>query len=183
MGTRDALSSIALLAGGSSVAAGGNPLRIIVGDPAFFEVEVFGSESEHLTSIRYPAGLRPVEDAQGESYLAELRERRSTMSDAVSLPSGEVAIVADVPTTFAPSLPGFTGLHYDSEGFIWVDAYVAPWESGSSALVFSVAGELLGSVTLPERFQIREIGTDYVLGVWRDELDVEFIRMYSLLRN
>lgn len=183
MGSREALTSMALLAGGSTVAAGGSPLRIIVGDPAFFEIEVYGQESEHLTAIRYPDGLRAVEAAEGEAYLDELQDLRSSMGDAVTLPSGEVAIVSDAPTTFAPSFPGFTGLHYDSEGFIWADSYIAPWETGSSAIVFSVTGELLGSVVLPERFEIHEIGSDYILGVWRDELDVEFIRMYALRRN
>ena len=27
---------------------------------------------------------------------------------------------------------------------------------------------------------IVEIGDDYILGVWRDELDVEYVRMYGL---
>jgi len=34
----------------------------------------------------------------------------------------------------------------------------------------------------PEGFQVFEIGTDYVLGVATDELDVEHVRMYGLTR-
>jgi len=37
-------------------------------------------------------------------------------------------------------------------------------------------------VTLPERFNPMEIGADYSLGVGQDEMDVEYIRMYSLMR-
>jgi hypothetical protein len=164
----------------SMVAGGGDPLRIIVGDPAFFEIEVFGEESEHLISIRYPEGLRSVTETRGKAYLVEQRELRES---GLILPNGESASVENAPTIFPPTLPGFTDLHYDNEGFIWADAFVAPWETGASALVFSESGYLLGSVVLPEGFQIHEIGTDYVLGVWRDELDVEFIRMYALHRN
>jgi hypothetical protein len=32
------------------------------------------------------------------------------------------------------------------------------------------------------RFRITEIGADYLLGVYRDEDDVETIRRYALLR-
>ncbi len=57
--------------------------------------------------------------------------------------------------------------------------------------VFAPDGTWLGSVELPpglERGFIQyqapymEIGTDYVLGVWRDELDVQYVRMYRLNR-
>jgi hypothetical protein len=136
-----------------------------------------------LASIRYPEGLRQVDEAQGKAYLSEVQERRAAMPDVMVAPDGSSGSVADAPTRVAPTLPGFTDLHYDNEGFIWANAYVSPWETGSSAMVFSVAGELLGSVILPERFTIHEIGVDYVLGVWRDDLDVEFIRMYELDRN
>jgi hypothetical protein len=165
------------------VAAGGAPLRIVIGDPAFFEIEVYGEQSEHLMSIRYPEGLRQVEKSRGEGYLAELRELRASMPNRVIAPDGSSGRVRGAPYHFAPTLPGFIDLHYDSEGFIWAGAYVAPWETGASALVFSDSGDLLGSVVLPERFKVHEIGDDYVLGVWQDELDVEFIRMYGLQRH
>ena len=32
---------------------------------------------------------------------------------------------------------------------------------------------LLGTLSLPERFEVLEFGEDYVLGVWVDELGVE----------
>jgi hypothetical protein len=46
--------------------------------------------------------------------------------------------------------------------------------------VFDKAGKWLGTVTLPARFNPMDIGTDYVLGLWRDEDDVEHVRMYRL---
>jgi hypothetical protein len=30
---------------------------------------------------------------------------------------------------------------------------------------------------------MNEIGEDYILGVWKDEMDVEYVRMYSLDRG
>jgi hypothetical protein len=49
--------------------------------------------------------------------------------------------------------------------------------------VFSDEGVLLGTVAIPPDLSIMEIGQDYVLGVWRDPLDVEFVHLYSLQRE
>jgi hypothetical protein len=46
--------------------------------------------------------------------------------------------------------------------------------------VFDPSGIWLGTVTLPARFNPMDIGKDYVLGLWRDEDDVEHIRIYRL---
>jgi hypothetical protein len=39
---------------------------------------------------------------------------------------------------------------------------------------------MLGSVALPDRFRPTQIGSDFVLGVWSDDLDVQHVRMYRL---
>jgi hypothetical protein len=31
--------------------------------------------------------------------------------------------------------------------------------------------------------EIHDIGEDHILGVWKDEMDVEYVRMYSLDRG
>ena len=47
--------------------------------------------------------------------------------------------------------------------------------------VFDVEGFFLGRVTMPHEFSPLDIGPDYVLGLWRDEDDVEHVRMYELI--
>ena len=49
--------------------------------------------------------------------------------------------------------------------------------------VFSPAGEWLGSVRTPARFTVFEIGEDYVLGSWRDNMDVEHVQVLRLKRT
>jgi hypothetical protein len=47
--------------------------------------------------------------------------------------------------------------------------------------VFSPTGAWLGELTLPpHRVACHQIGNDFVLGVWVDELDVQYVRMYAL---
>jgi hypothetical protein len=46
--------------------------------------------------------------------------------------------------------------------------------------VFDPEGRMLGTVATPARFRVFSIGTDYVLGVWRDDMDVEHVRLFTL---
>ena len=49
--------------------------------------------------------------------------------------------------------------------------------------VFDSAGRWMTTLTTPVALEIHDIGEDYILGVWRDEMDVEYVRMYSLDRG
>ncbi len=49
--------------------------------------------------------------------------------------------------------------------------------------VFDPSGQWVTTLALPEDFMVHDIGEDYVLGVWRDELRVQNVRMYSLDRS
>jgi hypothetical protein len=39
---------------------------------------------------------------------------------------------------------------------------------------------MLGNVPMPDRFEPMQVGDNYVLGVWKDDLDVQHVRMYRL---
>ena len=91
---------------------------------------------------------------------------------------------------FARQLPAYSVMKIDSERNLWVrDAYVETeigqgWgrviSTPTSWRVFDRNGKWLGTVTLPARFNPMDIGADYILGLWRDEDDVEHVRMYRL---
>jgi hypothetical protein len=93
---------------------------------------------------------------------------------------------------FARNLPAYQHLVVDADRNLWVrDTYVE-WYLGegwgqsrvlstpTAWRVFDPSGIWLGTVTLPARFNPMDIGKDYVLGLWRDEDDVEHIRIYRL---
>ena len=48
--------------------------------------------------------------------------------------------------------------------------------------VFRPDGVYLGTVQLPHDLEVHEIGADYVLGVAKDDLDIEYVRVYGLDR-
>ncbi len=70
----------------------------------------------------------------------------------------------------------------DREKNIWAQQYYLIADSTPPWTVFDSDGRLLGDVTFPDRFHTFEIGADYVVGVWWDELDVEHVQLYDLIK-
>jgi hypothetical protein len=81
------------------------------------------------------------------------------------------------------SHPAFTELLCDSEGLLWV---ALPANSGATVVywdVFDRSGILHAVVGLPPGLKVLDIGPDYVLGVSRDDLDVEYVELRRLDRK
>lgn len=68
----------------------------------------------------------------------------------------------------------------DSEGNVWVRAFSVDPTTAGEWSVFDPTGRWLGEVETPPGLEIEEIGDDYLVGVWVDDLDVEYVRLYSL---
>ena len=58
------------------------------------------------------------------------------------------------------------------------------WASEEQAFdVLTRDGRWLGAVGIPEGVgQILEVGNDYMLASWEDELEVPYIRMYRIVK-
>ncbi len=82
----------------------------------------------------------------------------------------------------APYMPAYATVRGDALGNLWVADYDPLVGRAPRWSVFNSEGVWLGVVTTAEGFRPLEIGTDYVLGVWRDADDVEHVRMYELVK-
>jgi len=91
--------------------------------------------------------------------------------------------------TFMDTLPAFSTFLVTTDGRLWVRAYLEPENLGpdnwggtgtNEWSVFDRDGRWLGTVVTPSGFTVHEVGADYVLGVWRDEFDVQYVRVYEL---
>lgn len=71
----------------------------------------------------------------------------------------------------------------DKVGNLWISGPATGVRAPVEWSVFDRTGRRLAGVTMPTGFGPKDIGTDYVLGVMRDELGVETIRMYALERR
>jgi hypothetical protein len=68
--------------------------------------------------------------------------------------------------------------YYNTHEFLGVRfPYAWTWD------VFDPTGRWMTTLTMPVAFEIHDVGEDYILGIWRDEMDVEYVRMYSLDRG
>ena len=93
---------------------------------------------------------------------------------------------AFISSTSAPAtIPAFRSLFVQPGERIWAEVFQpASTEDASSRWdIFAPTGKLsdVWSAVLPPRFRPHEIGADYVLGVWEDELGIEYVRMYELI--
>lgn len=81
--------------------------------------------------------------------------------------------------------PGNSDLIVNASGHVWLEEYKGESEKGdpSDWQVFTPGGEWLGTVRLPPRFTVFEIGDSYVLGKRLDRLDVEHVQVLDLDRQ
>ncbi|MYA12156.1 MAG: hypothetical protein F4087_06380 [Gemmatimonadetes bacterium] len=77
-------------------------------------------------------------------------------------------------------MPAFSRLLVDEVGWLWAELYRFDVRAPVTWLVFGPNGEGFGSVDMPPDLDIRQIGRDFVLGVWHDELKVEYVRRHAL---
>lgn len=78
-------------------------------------------------------------------------------------------------------LPVFSRLLIDDAGWLWAELYRFRVGAPVRWLVFSPNGEGVGSVDMPPDLHVWQIGRDFVLGVWEDELGVDYVRRHALI--
>jgi hypothetical protein len=142
-----------------------------------FTIDEYDVEGRHLRSIRRPHTPRPVTD--------ELVERMRQHELATAPPARRDYLMRDYSER--PRLPtlaafGSTWI-VDAVRNLWVQHDAIALDSTGEWTVFDADGRWLGTVRIPPRLRPFEIGRDYILGVWRDELDVQSVRRYPLLKE
>jgi len=79
-------------------------------------------------------------------------------------------------------IPLFGSPFADADGNVWLPSYRPAYpEEGSPYTVISPDGSWLGQVETPPRFRILDVTGGLVLGVLRDETDVENVVVYELI--
>ena len=160
----------------NEMAQHGNELHI--GFPESFEFRTYASDGRLMRIVRRSWTPIPVDEAARTAFV----ER--TYGDAP--PPVRERYVSVL--TFADHHPAYDDLRTDAEGNVWARAPrtdPASLASRDAAVptqwsVFDTSGAWLGDVILPAGLEPHEIGPDFVLGVWRDEDGVFYVRMHRL---
>lgn len=160
----------------TQVATGGRPLRIAIAANPSYSIEIWSPDGELRLIIRRPAGRRAPTDEEVE-VAEELVRRNAGGDDRLA-----DRFLAEVPVP--DSVPAVSGLILSSTGEFWVrkTPFLPTRSTGGSAAydIFDSEGRWLGEVSTPAGLIIHEVGEDYVLGVRRDEMDVEQVWLYGL---
>lgn len=141
-----------------------------------WEVRTYTSAGALVRISRNLNGNRPLTRELIDAYTSDALGR---ITDPATLRRRE-AMYDQTP--WPETLPAYSDLKADTEGNLWVADYLAPGEEQPRWTVFDAEGRMLGAIETPIGFTIHEIGADYLLGVERDELDVEHVVMYGLIK-
>jgi hypothetical protein len=142
-----------------------------------YEILRYDSSGELERVIRKAHEPVPVGDADVERYKAERVENASSDNWRRRLER----MFAEVP--LPSTMPAFQTFEVDALGYLWVAEYERPGADAQRWSVFDSDGRLLGTVETPSGLAVHQIGVDFLLASWEDELGVEHVRLYDLTRG
>jgi hypothetical protein len=138
-----------------------------------FDCQIWSMTGAHLRTIHAPVTTAPITDGLVNEYTTTSLAFARTRADSTR-----------VHTQFADAdrmerFPVLSVIRTDSRGRIWMREFLWPASSATARwLVFESSGRVLGTVAMPARLQVFDIGDDYILGVDLDEDDAERVVRY-----
>ena len=148
---------------------------IYTGDGSAYEVWDFDQRGVPVRIIRRASERTPVDATAIRSFEAFILDRAVTDAQRVS----RNRLFRE--WTYPSFQPAYDRLLVDAEGNVWT-RHFSIGDQQSEWTVFDPAGRWLGVLALPPGLNVKEIGSDYVLGVAVDDLDVEYVRLYALAK-
>ena len=155
------------------VAVGDSLIYVGTGDD--YEVALYSLDGQRVGTLRDSVETLPITDALVESYVDHIvgdtedaAERRKARSDYEAL-------------QYPDRTPAYVDMLTVRDGHLWIEAFRLPGEP-QVWRVYTAEGKRVATVEMPPRFRLMEAGDDYVLGVARDDTDVEYVRIYGLVK-
>lgn len=168
--------------------------ELLIGVSDRYRIRQHDASGALVRIITMPYEPRPVSDADRQAVLAFFR--RIFRDQRVPPAIGEQLIQNNVH--FGEYLPAFARAIGGPDGTIWVQHVAAASDmteaqrdaanfmediGAPSWDVLDRDGRFLGVVTMPDRFAPRSIVDDKIYGVWRDELDVQYVVVLEIRRS
>lgn len=150
--------------------------RVYVGDTAVPEVIAYDLEGTVVDTIDTGLPVRPVDD---DAVARALATRLVGIEDANRRREMR-RIYREMP--HPETLPVYSRLEVDAVGLLWIREYALDPDANTVWRVYDPDGDEPAVLRFPPRFSIRYLGENVVAGVWRDDLDVEYVWVYRLER-
>jgi len=148
---------------------------LVVGDQVDRVLEVLGPRGVAVRDVRWSGPPLDVTEEDVDRW----GEGQVAAAPAVDRASVRARLAV---TPFPDRRPAYGRLLPDAGGCLWVAAYAEPGQAARRWDVLDGRGRRLGSLTLPPRFRLHQIGRNWLLGVARDDLDVERVEVRPLRR-
>jgi hypothetical protein len=140
-----------------------------------FEIRCFSYAGAPSLLVRTEAPPRPIGPMDIDWFWENVEEQANPIAaQAIRRRREEMPF----PDTF----PAFADLLADDQGRAWAQLYPLPDAPDHEWQIFD-SGRWIARLTVPPSFQIMAISGERVIGVWRDELGVESVRSYPILRE
>lgn len=160
---------------------------VVGGSNDRFDLRWWDADGSLTRIVRWPAATRVLSAEVSEARERQLRsDVVGSVDDAAMRRTLDDLVSAIVQNVDAPDVvPAFSELHLDVEGRLWVSEYLPLAAAGEATRwrVFSPEGRPLGTVETPPGLEIVEIGRDRIFGVWRNDVDVPFLREHRIVRE
>lgn len=157
-----------------SIVSDGERIAVATGEE--WRVDVLDQTGIEVMSIR-----RPVPRERAGAEAADSVIQRYLQVTGEQLRPVLEAGLRDYPAR--ELRPAYGKAYFATDGKLWVTAYQYRSELPRAASIFDRDGVWQGDVTIPGNLVIHEIGADYVLGVFTDDLGAPRVRRYRMRRG
>jgi len=150
---------------------------VYLGTGEAFEVRRYDLNGQLVGLFRWPGHDLTIQDMDLEAY-------RVAALAAVS-EAGRPALERSLREMPMPAtLPAFSRIETDMAGNVWIESFRKPGQPSQNRrwTVIDAQGVLLGDVAIPVDLEVTDIGENAIVGVARDELGVERVCVYDLVK-
>ncbi|MEO7995907.1 MAG: 6-bladed beta-propeller [Gemmatimonadaceae bacterium] len=162
------------LAFGKKASVRGSRSGFIVADAASWSIEQHGPNGAVAGTHRVARAVQPLTDSEREDY------RKRELASVKGNDGGVTEkMIAEMP--YPKNKPAYARVEVErGSDRLWVQTYAPEADKQNEWLRLDPPTSIAEAATMPPRFRPLAFTPTLVYGVWRDDDDVEHVRVYSL---
>ena len=150
--------------------------HVFIGHTERPEVHVYSLSGSLVRVIRWAAETVAVGGGDRDAF-------REDVMSGVRRPAQEPFYrrwLAEI--SYPDTRPSFSALISDEEGFLWVRPSVPAEAEDVAWTVHGPDGQANATLSMPAHLEVLDVDVTHVLAGWKDDLDVEYVSSYRIVR-